>query len=118
MEARKRFKEIRKRYGLSMGEFGSKIGLSASGVSAIESGTRTLSEKHIKLTCAAFPEVNEEWLRSGVGLMIDESRKSLLDALAETYSLSPLERDIIRAFLDMDPEQQKVFLDMARALKR
>lgn len=118
MDSRKRFKEIRNHYNLSMGNFGNKIGLSASGVSAIESGTRTLNEKHIKLIHAAFPEINEEWLRSGRGEMISRSEKTFLDALAESYNLSALECDIIHAFLDMEPEQQKVFLNMAKALKK
>lgn len=118
MEAKNRFKAIREHYNLSMGAFGEKIGLSASGVSAIEYGTRALSEKHIKLIHSAFPELNEEWIRSGAGDMISKSERSLLDTLAETYNLTSLECDIIEAFLDMDPDQQRVFLEMARALKK
>lgn len=118
MEAKQRFKAVREHYGLSMGAFGDKIGLSASGVSAIEYGTRSLSEKHIKLIHAAFPEVDEEWLRSGNGEMISSNNSSLMDALAKTYNLTALECDIIKAFLDMDSDQQRVFLDMARALKK
>lgn len=118
MDAGKRFKEVRNHYNLSMGAFGDKIGLSASGVSAIESGTRSLNEKHIKLIHAAFPEVCEDWLRTGEGEMICKTSKTILDALAETYNLTSLECDIISAFLDMEPEQQRVFLDMARALKK
>ena len=118
MEVKARFKEVRLHYNLSMGAFGNKIGLSASGVSAIESGTRAMNEKHIKLIHAAFPEISEEWLRTGEGEMISESSKTILDALAETYNLTTLECDIIHAFLEMAPEQQRVFLDMARALKK
>lgn len=116
MEARERFKKVREYYNLSMSAFGDRIGLSASGVSAIEYGTRSLSEKHIKLIHAAFPEINEEWLRSGAGEMKVNSEKTLMQALAKTYNLSSLECDIIQAFLNMDPAQQKVFLDMARSL--
>lgn len=65
-----RFKAIREHYGLSMGAFGQEIGLSASGVSAIEYGTRNMSDKHIKLICTAFPEVSENWLRTGEGEML------------------------------------------------
>lgn len=74
-----RFKAIREHYGLSMGAFGQKIGLRAAGVSAIEYGTRNMNEKHIKLICAAFPEVSEDWLRTGKGEMLlpqDESAKA------------------------------------------
>ena len=116
MEAKERFKKVREYYKLSMGAFGNQIGLSASGVSAIEYGTRAMSEKHIKLIHAAFPEINEDWLRSGEGDMKVNSEKSLMQALTETYNLSSLECDIIQAFLNMDPAQQKVFLEMARSL--
>ena len=118
MEAKDRFKKIREHYGLSMAAFGEKIGLSASGVSAIEYGTRSMNEKHIKLIHAAFPEISEEWLRSETGDMVPKSEKTLMRTLAEAYSLTDLECDIIQAFLDMDPAQQQVFLNMARALKK
>lgn len=117
MDAKDRFKQIREHYGLSMSAFGEKIGLSASGVSAIEYGTRSMNEKHIKLIHAAFPEISEEWLRSEEGDMIPKSEKTLMQSLAESYNLSELQCDIIQAFLDMDPSQQKVFLNMARNLK-
>ena len=38
-----RFKELRKALGLSQEEFGNKIGLSKSGISNIESGTRNVT---------------------------------------------------------------------------
>lgn len=118
MEAKERFKKVREHYDLSMAAFGEKIGLSASGVSAIEYGTRSMNEKHIKLIHAAFPEISEEWLRDEKGDMIPKSEKTLIQTLAETYSLTDLECDIIQAFLNMDPDQQQVFLNMARALKK
>ena len=92
-----RFKAIREHYGLSMGAFGQEIGLSASGVSAIEYGTRNMSEKHIKLICAAFPEVSEDWLRTGEGEMLlpqDESAKA--DPMR--YNPNETDRAAIRAF--------------------
>lgn len=69
MESKSRIKSIRDYFSLSMGAFGKKIGLSASGVSALEYGTRSISEKHIKLICAAFPSISETWLRTGNGEM-------------------------------------------------
>ncbi len=59
MTVNDRFKELRKTFGLSQEELGNKIGLSKSGISNIESGTRNVTDKHIKLICSEFP-VNEE----------------------------------------------------------
>lgn len=61
-----RIKELRKTLGLTMEEFGSEIGLSKSGISAIENGERNVTEKHIKYICNYFG-VREEWLRTGEG---------------------------------------------------
>lgn len=58
-------KEIRKRLNLSQEEFGNRIGLSKSGISNIEKGTRNVTSKHIKLICTIF-DVNESWLTTGI----------------------------------------------------
>lgn len=59
-----RVKEVRKRLHLSQEEFGNKIGLSKSGISNIENGTRNVNPKHIKLIGAVF-NINESWLMTG-----------------------------------------------------
>jgi len=61
-----RVKELRLNLGLSQDDFGNAIGLSKSGISNIENGTRSVRETHIKLICSAF-DVDETWLRSGEG---------------------------------------------------
>lgn len=59
-----RVKELRLKLGLSQDDFGNAIGLSKSGISNIENGTRSVRETHIKLICSAF-DVDETWLRTG-----------------------------------------------------
>ena len=59
-----RVKEVRKRLNLSQEEFGNRIGLSKSGISNIEKGTRNVTSKHIKLIGAVF-NINESWLMTG-----------------------------------------------------
>lgn len=61
----KRVKEVRKKLNLSQEEFGNKIGLSKSGISNIEKGTRNVTSKHVKLICTIF-NVNELWLTTGI----------------------------------------------------
>lgn len=60
-----RIKELRTRLKLTQEEFGEKIGLSKSGISNIENGTRNVSSRHIKLICNVF-NVNESWLTTGI----------------------------------------------------
>lgn len=97
MDSKLRFKAVREHYGLSMSAFGEKIGLSASGVSAIEYGTRAFTEKHIKLIHAEFPEISEEWLRSGSGNMIVE--ESATDIAIESALRNTSGSPALRAFL-------------------
>ena len=106
MEPKQRFKAVRERYNLSMRSFGEKLGLTASSVSAIEYGTRALGEKHIKLICAAFPEISEDWLRTGEGDMFLPKPESSLPA---ELTDDPLIRAILEAYLDLDPQGRQTF---------
>lgn len=59
-----RIKELRTKLEMSQEEFGNKIGLSKSGISNLENGTRGIRERHINLICKVF-NVNESWLVEG-----------------------------------------------------
>lgn len=63
-----RIKMIRKEANLTQGEFGSRIGISLSGVSSLEVGKNTPSEQTIRAICSEF-NVNRDWLVDGVGEM-------------------------------------------------
>lgn len=104
MTPNERFKAVREHYGLSMGAFGKKIGLGTSGVSAIEYSTRVVSEKHIKLICAAFPEISENWLRTGEEPMLlpPQDDQALVDQLVRAYHGSPILRAILTTYLQLD----------------
>ena len=81
-----RFKEMRKSLGKSQKEIGDAIGLSNSGISNIESGLRSVTERHIKLLEAAF-NINEHWFRTGEGSMIKEPSNAVdtLHELIDVY---------------------------------
>lgn len=104
MEAKERFKAVREHYGLSMRGYGEAIGLTASSVSAIEYGMRTMNEKHIKLICAAFPEISENWLRTGEEPMLlpPQDDQALVDQLVRAYHGSPILRAILTTYLQLD----------------
>lgn len=106
MDANDRFRLVREHHGLSMSAFGVKIGLSASGVSAIEYGTRAMSKKHIKLICAAFPEISEHWLETGEGdMLLPKPERDLPAQLSD----DPMVRAILEAYLDLDPQGRQMF---------
>ena len=59
-----RFKQVRLKLGMTQEEFGNKIGLSKSGISNIENGTRNVTKRLIKLVSLIFG-IDEMWLLTG-----------------------------------------------------
>ena len=92
-----RLKQLRLALHLSQENLGTALGITRSGVSSIESGSRKLSEKHIKLLLAAYPNINENWLRTGEGNMFQDNDKSILGELTAKFHLDNLNIKILEA---------------------
>ena len=58
----KRIRILRKNMGLTLDEFGNRIGLKKSTLSLIENEKTNVTEQTIKSICREF-NVNENWLR-------------------------------------------------------
>lgn len=54
--------------------------------------------------------VNETWLRTGAGSMLDESKPSILARLAEEKQLTPREQAIVSAFIDLSPQDRAAIM--------
>lgn len=104
-----RIKVLRKEKNLSMEDFGSVIGMGKSAVSRIENGVNGTTDQTIRSICREFG-VNEQWLRTGEGEMLEQTRASVLDWLSTEYDLSREQRSVIEAFLDLDPQERDVIL--------
>ena len=63
-----RIKELRKALGMTLSDFGKKIGISNQAVSSMENGKSNPSEQTIRAIIREF-DVNDVWLRTGVGEM-------------------------------------------------
>ncbi len=115
MSINDRFKELRKSLGISQEEFGKKIGLSKSGISNIESGTRNVTDKHIKLVCSEFP-VNEEWLKTGEGEMEQRTSPDVLKQMTDRYGLPMSAYVMIEKFINLPPEGRNAVLNYFREI--
>ena len=73
MTVNERIKELRISQGLTMEQFGERIGIKRSSISLIESGKNNPSDQTIMLICREFG-YNEEWLRDGI-----EPKKPTID---------------------------------------
>lgn len=104
-----RIKAARKALGLTMEQFGRRVGLSKSAISLIESGKNGTTEQTVASICREFG-VSEMWLRTGEGEMFDQSAESSLDRLAAEYHLDERKKAIISAFLKLRTADQEAIL--------
>lgn len=104
-----RIKEIRAAKGLTMEQFGARIGLGKSAVNKIEKGINGTTDQTIQSICREFG-VSETWLRTGEGQMLDDAADSVLDRLAAEYHLDDRKRAILTAFLKLSPADQDAIL--------
>ena len=110
MDINERFKELRKAFGLSQEELGNKIGLSKSGISNIESGTRNVTDKHIKLICSEFP-INEDWLRTGAGEMKKKTPFDTMEQLKKEINLDDFSFNLVHEYLKLATAQREKVRD-------
>lgn len=61
-----RVKSVRRAKEMSMEQFGEKLGVTKTAISYVENDKRNLTEQMLKSICREF-NVNEDWLRTGVG---------------------------------------------------
>lgn len=70
-----RIKQVRKESGLSQELFGSRLGITKSSVSLLESGKNNPSEQTLKLICTEF-NINYNWLLNGTEPMAAQNNIS------------------------------------------
>lgn len=104
-----RIKELRDALGITLEEFGSRLGVTRTAISRLERGNRGVTDQMAISICREFG-VNEQWLRTGEGEMFEQTRASVLDRLSTEYDLSREQRSVIEAFLDLDPQERDVIL--------
>ena len=67
-----RIKDVRNSLGLTLEQFGEKLGVTKTAISRLEKGERSLTEQMTKSICREF-SVDYMWLTAGEGEMFVES---------------------------------------------
>jgi len=98
-----RIKKLRKFLDMTQQDFADRIGVKRNTIGQYEIGRNEPIETVINLICREF-NVNEEWLRYGVGEMFNPSPTDALDQLAEKYKLSNADYVMIEKFVNLRPE--------------
>lgn len=110
-----RVREVRREKKMNQTDFGQYLSLSQNSLSQIESGTRDVTEKIIKLICFQF-NVSEKWLRTGEGSMFAETTDDLVSTLCAKYGLDAESQAVLEVFLTLPAGQRTQVIDFARAL--
>lgn len=89
-----RIKEIRKSLNITQSDFGKQIGLTQSTINEIEHNRCNINDRHIISICSRF-NVNEEWLRNGIGEMFNIVDKKYEEFFSIYKQLSPALQDFL-----------------------
>ncbi len=122
-----RFRNIREYLGKSQEEMGEILGITKSGISNIETGKRSVTEKHIKLICIepiGGKYVNEKYLRTGEGEMFmqppeEEETASLVSDLLEGGKSNPFYKiilEIMHTYNELSPKSQEILRESSAKL--
>jgi len=102
-----RVKEVRKSLSLTLEQFGSKLGVGKSSVSAIEKGINDLTERMAISICREY-RVNYDWLMNGYGDMFEDLPRTVIDELCEQFGCDDTDRAIIEAYLKLTSDERAV----------
>ena len=114
-----RIKAVRKAQGLTMEQFGERIGVGRSNISLIESDKSKPSNSAILMICREFG-VDETWLRTGEGEMFrpktqeEEIEEFLRSVVSGRDDLSDMKKSIILSLKDLPPSFWPEVLNFCR----
>jgi transcriptional regulator with XRE-family HTH domain len=105
----RRIIEARHTLGLSQKEFAGGVKISPAYIGSIESGTRRVNDRIIKLIAMTFG-VNEKWLKTGEGAMFDGADDFRLQQVVASFKKldAPFQEYVIKQLdllLDLQGEQ-------------
>ena len=113
MTENERIRIVRESKNLTLEQFSNKIGVSRPAMSNIETGRRGVTDQMRRSICREF-NVNEEWLRDGVGQM--ERKAFDLRDLLERNHATQLEIDLVQAYFELDTATRETVMDALKQM--
>ena len=118
-----RIKELRKELKLTQHQFADELKISRGNIGAYEVGKNAPSDAVVSLICKTF-NVNEEWLRVGVGDMFlelpeeDEEAAYVSELLEDVDNdLFILIKEVMHTYHDLSPKSKEVIRDFSARLR-
>lgn len=117
-----RIKELRKHLGLTLEEFGKRLGVTRSAIGHLERGERTLTDQMFLSICREF-NIDEEWLRTGEGEMFtlqeDEEAAYVSELLEDTENpLYDLIKAIMKTYSQTGEKEKAIIKAFAKDLHK
>lgn len=106
-----RIRKLRRHLDMTQEEFAERIGVKRNTVAQYETGRNIPIDTVLFLICKEF-NVNERWLRTGEGEMINPAPTDELDMLQKKYNLSNGMYVLIEKLVNARPEVQDMLVDM------
>lgn len=106
-----RLKQLRRMLDLTQRVFAERIGVKQNTIATYEMGRNKPSDPIIHSICKEF-NVNEEWLKNGTGKMFIKKSTFSLDEYAATNKLTNKEKEIVRRFMELDPDVRNAIYDI------
>lgn len=114
-----RIVQLRKSREWTQDEFAEKMGISKNYVSLIENGKKKPSDRLISDICREF-NVNEKWLRDGIGDMHDipddEVASVVSELLEEDNPFYELIVGIMKTYQGLDSKSQELLRNLGKQL--
>lgn len=110
-----RLKLLRNTLGITLEEFGKKVGVTRSAIGRIEKGDRKLTEQMTLSICREF-HVNYYWLTDGEGEMFVEVPDSAIEEIVEEYGLDADDEKMIRRYLELPADHRKIIKDYFKSV--
>lgn len=107
---RERIKQARKARNYTQKALADKIGISNAALSKIESGVNNPARSTL-MSIASALNVSLKWLETGEGEMFlpqPQDDQALVDRLVRAYHGSPVLRNILTAYLQLDEPHRRV----------
>ena len=108
-----RIRQVRELLEMSQESFATSINLKRNSLSLIELGKRNPSDRTIADICEKH-NVNEEWIRNGVGEIFNSDSYGPLKALVAKYDLSDADLVLVEKFLKLNKAQRDAVTDYVR----
>lgn len=108
--------KIRKDSKLNQEDFGLRLNLTKNYISLIETGNRIPSDRTISDICREF-NVNEDWLRNGIGDMYKEKDGSFSELLVELEdSDDDFIKSLITVYMGLDEDSKSALRKIAKEM--